>query len=110
MGPDVRDRTVAGSNRRREPAAQTRTPGVAERVAISGWHTVAEVVLESVLTCPQCGHASRERMPTDVCQFFYECAHCHSLLRPQSGHCCVFCSFGSVRCPSMQEGGGCCDD
>ena len=27
-------------------------------------------VLDSVLTCPQCGHAKRERMPTDACQFF----------------------------------------
>jgi hypothetical protein len=29
--------------------------------------------LESMLTCPECGHAKRELMPTDACQFFYEC-------------------------------------
>jgi hypothetical protein len=24
-------------------------------------------------------------------------------LRPKPGDCCVFCSFGSVKCPPIQE-------
>ncbi|MFA9408701.1 MAG: GDCCVxC domain-containing (seleno)protein, partial [Candidatus Dadabacteria bacterium] len=28
------------------------------------------------------------------------------LLKPKPGDCCVFCSYGSVKCPSIQE--GCC--
>lgn len=59
-------------------------------------------VLESVLTCPNCGCAKRETMPTDACQFFYQCENCMVLLRPNSGDCCVFCSFGSVKCPPVQ--------
>ena len=48
-------------------------------------------------------------MPTDACQFFYECAGCGALLRPKPGECCVFCSYGSVRCPPMQQpAGDCC--
>jgi hypothetical protein len=66
------------------------------------------VVLESVLTCPHCGFAAQEAMPTDACQFFHECRNCKTLLRPTSGDCCVFCSFGSVKCPSMQGPLGCC--
>ena len=66
------------------------------------------VVLESVLTCPHCGFASQETMPTDVCVFFYECNHCKTLLRPTSGDCCVFCSYGSVKCPPIQEQHACC--
>jgi hypothetical protein len=66
--------------------------------------------LESVLTCPQCGHATREVMRTDACQFFYECRHCKALLRPQPRDCCVFCSYGSVRCPPMQMRRGCAGD
>ncbi|RQY93820.1 hypothetical protein DF016_10790 [Burkholderia stagnalis] len=62
-----------------------------------------EVVFESVLTCPYCGFAQRETMPADACQFFYECHHCHARLRPRPGDCCVFCSFGSVRCPPQQQ-------
>jgi len=41
-------------------------------------------------------------MPTDACQFFYECASCKAILRPKAGDCCVFCSYGSVRCPPKQ--------
>src|SRR5687768_9068865 len=58
--------------------------------------TVSAIILESVLTCPYCGFAKRERMPTDACQFYYECNHCNALLRPDPGHCCVFCSLGSM--------------
>ena len=31
---------------------------------------------ESVITCPQCGTAKAETMPTDACQFFYRCTGC----------------------------------
>jgi hypothetical protein len=44
-------------------------------------------------------------MPTDSCVFFHECAGCGTLLRPKPGDCCVFCSFGSVRCPMEQKVG-----
>ena len=64
---------------------------------------MSKVVLESVLTCPHCGFAKPESMPTDVCQFYYECGNCKTLLRPKPGDCCVFCSFGSVKCPSIQQ-------
>ncbi|MGH8438933.1 MAG: GDCCVxC domain-containing (seleno)protein [Pseudomonas sp.] len=66
------------------------------------------IILESVLTCPHCGFAKQEIMPTNVCQFFYECGSCKTLLRPNPGDCCVFCSFGSVKCPPIQEQCGCC--
>lgn len=63
----------------------------------------APVVLDSVLTCPACGHAESLEMPTDHCVFFHPCAGCATLLRPHAGDCCVFCSFGSVRCPPKQD-------
>ena len=63
--------------------------------------------LESVLTCPECGHAKHEVMPTDACQFFYECEHCKTVLRPEASDCCVFCSYGSVKCPPVQMQRGC---
>ena len=71
-------------------------------------HTMNTVILDSVLTCPHCGYARGEIMPTDACQFYYECMNCKILLRPRPGDCCVFCSYGSVRCPSMQVPGGNC--
>jgi hypothetical protein len=62
------------------------------------------VILESTITCPSCGTAKAEIMPTDACQFFYDCTGCGELLRPKSGDCCVFCSYGSVPCPPIQAG------
>jgi len=59
--------------------------------------------LNSTLTCPECGFKKEETMPTDACVHFYECTHCHALLSPESGDCCVFCSYGSIPCPSIQE-------
>lgn len=73
------------------------------------------VELHSTLTCPRCGHQEAETMPTDACQFLYDCKGCEAVLRPQPGDCCVFCSYGSLPCPPIQEadqaGGaadGCC--
>jgi hypothetical protein len=68
----------------------------------------AELQLESTLTCPDCGHQATETMPTNACQFFYECLGCSHLLRPKSGDCCVFCSYGTVACPPIQEQKSCC--
>jgi len=59
--------------------------------------------LESTLTCPSCGHQSVETMPTDACQFFYDCKGCGTRLKPLAGDCCVFCSYGSVPCPPVQS-------
>lgn len=59
-------------------------------------------VLESAITCPNCGHRAIETMPTDACQFFYDCKTCGALMKPKQGDCCVFCSYGTVPCPSMQ--------
>lgn len=61
------------------------------------------MILKSVIKCPKCGHEAEEQMPTDQCVFFYSCKNCKVTLRPQKGDCCVFCSYGSVKCPSKQE-------
>lgn len=68
----------------------------------------AAPVLRSTLTCPRCGAVSEEIMPTDACIYFHECAACHAMLRPKPGDCCVFCSYGSVKCPPMQASSACC--
>jgi hypothetical protein len=60
------------------------------------------MLLQSTITCPHCALAKTETMPTDACQFFYECRGCGTKLKPKPGDCCVFCSYGSVACPPMQ--------
>jgi len=59
--------------------------------------------LYSTITCPNCGHTATEMMPTDACQYFYECGGCKSLLKPKPGDCCVYCSYGSTPCPPVQN-------
>ncbi|MDK4738244.1 GDCCVxC domain-containing (seleno)protein [Rhizobium sp. CNPSo 3464] len=69
------------------------------------------VILSSTITCPICGFNASETMPTDACQYFYECKSCGAVLRPRAGDCCVFCSFGTVPCPPVQaqgKQGRCC--
>jgi len=68
---------------------------------------MSDVIRESVITCPKCGHQVTETMPVDSCQYFYECLNCHEMLKPLGGDCCVFCSYGSVKCPPIQQG-NCC--
>ncbi|MBZ9731687.1 hypothetical protein LB467_18545 [Salegentibacter sp. JZCK2] len=67
-----------------------------------------KVIIESEIICPECGHKKVEEMPTESCQFFYQCENCKSVLRPIEGDCCVYCSYGSVSCPSIQEKKNCC--
>lgn len=62
-----------------------------------------QINLMSEITCPHCHTKKMETMPTDACQWFYECTHCHALLKPLEGDCCVFCSYGTVPCPPIQE-------
>lgn len=66
------------------------------------------VELSTVLTCPDCGHVAKEKMPTDACQWFYQCAGCKTVLKPRAGDCCVFCSYATVPCPPIQDGAACC--
>ena len=59
--------------------------------------------LLSSIACPACGHVATEIMPTDACQILYTCKLCGLEMRPKQGDCCVYCSYGSVPCPPMQE-------
>ncbi|PEN05247.1 hypothetical protein CRI93_13515 [Longimonas halophila] len=64
----------------------------------------------SIITCPTCDMKTEAEMPTEQCQFFWDCPHCETVLRPEEGDCCVFCSYGSVPCPPVQHTGtgACC--
>ncbi|MEQ8624452.1 MAG: GDCCVxC domain-containing (seleno)protein [Vicingaceae bacterium] len=66
------------------------------------------IELKSTITCPKCGHQKKEKMPTDACQYFYDCENCKAVLRPINNDCCVYCSYGSVPCPPIQENGKSC--
>jgi hypothetical protein len=66
--------------------------------------------LDCQLTCPHCGQCSTITMPTDACQFFLDCPACAAVVSPKTGDGCVFCSYGSVPCPPIQQGMACCTE
>ncbi|MDG2342148.1 MAG: GDCCVxC domain-containing (seleno)protein [Cytophagales bacterium] len=67
-----------------------------------------DIELYSTITCPNCGFKKQEKMYKNSCQFFYECNSCKSLLKPKGKYCCVFCSYGDVKCPPIQTKSKCC--
>jgi len=69
---------------------------------------MSNIILVSKIRCPKCGFEKNDVMPTNACQYFYECCACHEVIKPLAGDCCVYCSFGTVKCPPIQEGSGCC--
>ena len=62
-----------------------------------------DIQIYSTLSCPHCQHQATEEMPTGYCQYFWDCPHCHKQLKPKEGDCCVYCSYGSVKCPPILE-------
>jgi len=67
-----------------------------------------ELILQSSISCPGCGHSKKEIMPTNSCLFYYSCENCNRRLKPLEGDCCVFCSYGTVACPPIQLNQNCC--
>ena len=58
--------------------------------------------LSSEITCPKCNFKKTETMPTEKCLIQYTCTNCKTDLHPKEGDCCVFCSYGTHKCPSKQ--------
>ena len=58
--------------------------------------------LESEITCPKCKFKKKEMMPTDQCLLKYTCTNCRTELYPDEKDCCVFCTYGTHKCPSKQ--------
>ncbi|MFP8489740.1 GDCCVxC domain-containing (seleno)protein [Gracilimonas sp. Q87] len=62
----------------------------------------------STITCPACGFQRNEVMPVNSCQYFWQCPDCNDLIKPKKADCCVYCSYGDVNCPPVQQDRSCC--
>ncbi len=60
------------------------------------------VSLESEITCPKCNFRKKEMMPDDYCVLKYICTNCKAEIYPDEKDCCVFCTYGTHKCPSKQ--------
>ena len=61
------------------------------------------IILQTTVTCPSCGTRRDETMPEGESVYFYTCTNCKRVLKPIFGDCCVFCSYGTVICPTEQR-------
>ncbi|ADV62300.1 hypothetical protein Isop_1716 [Isosphaera pallida ATCC 43644] len=62
-----------------------------------------EKLLFSTIACPNCHGRSTVLMPTHACIIVWVCPNCSVELKPKTGDCCVFCSYGNRRCPPFQQ-------
>jgi len=66
-----------------------------------------ETILKSENYMSKCGH---KKCREGICQrtplfnSYYECDNCKTVLENQrKDDCCVYCSYGTVSCPSIQR-------
>jgi len=50
------------------------------------------------VTCPECRHVQKMKMPTNMCAAFYKCDGCKKTISARKS-CCVFCDYGDRACP-----------
>lgn len=59
--------------------------------------------MQAILTCPYCQKKQQAIIPQNACQYFYRCRFCQQMIKPQTGDCCVFCSYADLKCPFNQS-------
>ena len=79
------------------------TQRLEKRLENRGDSASLEVSLWSVMTCPNCGCSKLEAIPKNEEKLSYTCAECKTVLEPAGWECCVYCSYGSVRCAKAQS-------
>lgn len=55
-----------------------------------------------LVTCPSCLKSFEEIMPERFCNIQSNCKICNKTIKAKLGDCCIYCSYGSKKCPSMQ--------
>jgi phage terminase large subunit GpA-like protein len=63
---------------------------------------VLEVLNKNSLSCPECGENQRVDMLDADYSFAYQCNSCNSIIEKKENSCCVYCSYGEVKCPTQQ--------
>ncbi len=83
-------------------ADEDNKPNHPEEIKIESIGDSIDVSAYSDITCPKCGFTKNEKLPTSFCLIKYACTKCKHEMVPDEGDCCVFCTYGTHKCPSMQ--------
>lgn len=82
--------------------SEKEAPKVSEVKTDSTTVIASESSLESEITCPKCKFKKKEILPTEYCILKYTCTNCKTDIYPDEKDCCVFCTYGTYKCPSKQ--------
>lgn len=63
---------------------------------------VANVLNKNKLTCPECASSQNVEMLESGYSYAYQCDNCSEIIEKKEESCCVYCSYGEVKCPSQQ--------
>ncbi len=61
-----------------------------------------EYEIFSILTCNDCGHKEKFKMPLYAKRTFFQCSQCKAVLQTKKDECCIYCSYGNFPCPDAQ--------
>ncbi|MGB0846810.1 MAG: GDCCVxC domain-containing (seleno)protein [Thiolinea sp.] len=61
------------------------------------------IILECTLTCPSCQTKESLTMVQGRSESFFTCTHCSTTHLTKLGECCIYCSYGTVSCPTIQS-------
>ena len=65
-------------------------------------HPAQAILTRSTLHCPYCGAERTEILLVNACMIRFDCP-CGTDLHPRPRDCCVFCSYGTIACPPIQD-------
>jgi len=54
------------------------------------------------VTCPECKHIQKMKIPTNMCMQSYSCDKCKNEIKAKDS-CCVFCDYGDRKCPIAEQ-------
>jgi hypothetical protein len=63
---------------------------------------VTDVLGKNALTCPDCGSKQNVEMLESGYSYAYQCDSCSEIIEKKHESCCVYCSYGEVKCPEEQ--------
>lgn len=69
---------------------------------MDGYSLVTEVLSKNQLTCPECASQQSAEMLDTGHSYAYQCDNCLEIIEKKEDSCCVYCSYGEVKCPTQQ--------
>ena len=68
---------------------------------------VATMLNTATIVCPHCQHPSEETMRVRVVERTIRCSECSETIEAPADKHCVWCAYGDIPCPVVQNAGSC---